>query len=667
MELSPGFAMDLFACEPYVMDPVDMAVDAAGRVFVVEMPDYPFKPKPGEGKGRIKQLHDRDGDGQIDSFTLFVEGISEITSILPWRKGLLVAAAPNILYLIDEDNDGQSDSREIVFTGFFENNSEAQITNLKYGIDNWIYASNHGQGGEIKFLRDTFRAPLQIAGGDFRFRLDRGEYEVVAGPAQFGQAFNDRWHRFVTQNTLHIRHIVIPWRYTHRHPYLPSTSVAVNISDHELEMFQLTPPPYWRAERTRRRQKKYDEQNLDRREYAEDHFTGCSGGTFYGGHAFPPSFYGNIFTGDVAGNLVHRDVIKVANNSPTYIATRSAGETDREFLASTDSWFRPTHFYVAPDGFLYVVDYYRQHIETPLSIPVDLKEDMDFMEGDDRGRLYRIRPDQAKTQVEFEDLTRREHREWVALLAHPNRWQRLQAQRLILESQDVDLLPLLEAMLSDHEDARTRLHALYCLEGLDLLSEAHVQHSIQDDSPMIREHALVLAEAFPALAEWVARSITDQDLFVALQATLSIGQWQEPSVYQHLHRTLVDHGGDPWFRMAVLSSQPGSSLEFLEYIIDQEVLLSDDQEFSKNFLVDFSFIVGCRNQEGEIEDYLHILAASTTLHLPIIIEEVSEGLTRGLEASEKTLLLDPGLAQDLEEKSGLNIWAGIIERISKSE
>ncbi|MCT1524121.1 hypothetical protein [Sphingobacterium hotanense] len=66
-------------------------------------------------------------------------------------------------------------------------------------------------------------------------------------------------------------------------------------------MYQVTPAPYWRAERSRRRQEAYDEQGKGQIEHAEGHFTGASGGTVYGGDAFPEGFYGNIFTGEVAG------------------------------------------------------------------------------------------------------------------------------------------------------------------------------------------------------------------------------------------------------------------------------------------------------------------------------------------------------------------------------
>src|SRR5699024_6543544 len=122
----------------------------------------------------------------------------------------------------------------------------------------------------------------------------------------------------------------------HRNPYLPSSAshAIKNISDHDPIMYQLTDAPYWRAVRTDRRNEKYQKHDLDRTEYAKDHFTGASGGTFYGGDAFPEKYYGSIFTGDVSGNLVHRDVLVQPSDpmDPFYTAIRGKEEQKKEFL-----------------------------------------------------------------------------------------------------------------------------------------------------------------------------------------------------------------------------------------------------------------------------------------------------------------------------------------------
>ncbi len=163
----------------------------------------------------------------------------------------------------------------------------------------------------------------------FGFASIVGLFEKEAGSGQFGLAMDDWGHRFYTQNTLHIQQAPIRWRYLHRHSFLPSDNADLNISDHESVMFQKTPAPYWRAERSAQRQKDFDEAKLDRREYAEGHFTGASGGTFYGGDGFPENYYGSIFTGDVAGNLVHRDVITPGTDAlQGYIAQRGEHERD---------------------------------------------------------------------------------------------------------------------------------------------------------------------------------------------------------------------------------------------------------------------------------------------------------------------------------------------------
>ncbi|PHN02368.1 PVC-type heme-binding CxxCH protein [Flavilitoribacter nigricans] len=600
-ELADGFTIELFAAEPHVQDPVSMIFDERGNIYVVEMPDYPDKPEPGQAKGRIRRLVDTDGDGTIDTSTVFADQLSEATSMLPWKGGLLVTSAPHIYYLRDTNGDHRADQEEILFSGFFENNSEAQITNLRFSVDNWIYAANFGQPGEVIYHRRPEADTLPMRGGDFRFRLDRDQFELATGPTQFGQAINDRGHRFMSQNTIHLRQAVIPWRYLHRHAYLPSGNGVQNISDHDLEMFQLTPPPYWRAERTRRRQKSYDEQQLDRTEYAEDHFTGASGATFYGGDAYPAEFYGNIFSGDVSGNLIHRDVLSLPGDSPVYVARRSETEMDREFLASRDPWFRPANFTVGPDGCLYVIDMHRQHIETPVSIPEDLKADMDFYNGSQHGRIYRIVPKNNPRPVIRPNLAEKTSTELVELLTHANQWHRLTAQRLLLERQDTSAGAQLKDLFKENADPRSRLHALYTLEGLGLLQETMVQAALTDPDPGLREHGIILSEKYSKFIPQMAKLVTDADPRVALQAALSLGVFSGPEVTSALADVMEQHGEDPWFRTAVLSSSAGSSPELLEQLISRQYFSDPLDAAQTDFLQDLAKIIRKRDHPGELD------------------------------------------------------------------
>lgn len=571
-----NFEVKLFASEPHIQDPVNVVFDEKGIAYAVEMPDYPYKPEEGKGKGVIKRLEDTDGDGLVDASTVFAEGLADATNLMPWKGGLLVTAAPHIYYLKDTDNDGVADSKTSVFSGFFENNSEAQITNLRLGIDNWIYAANNGQRSDVTYKDAPEEGPLQLRGADFRFRLDKQLFEKETGTAQFGQTFDDWGNKFFTQNTLHLQQTVIPNRYLERHGKLSNSSVNHNLSDHELEMFQLTPPPYWRAERTRRRNIQYKEQELNRVEYAEDHFTGASGGTVYDGGYFPEGFNGNIFTGEVAGNLVHRDVIIEDKYSPTLVAKRASEELDKEFLASTDPWFRPVGFTVGPDGALFMVDFYRQHIETPVSIPDDLKEDMDFMKGMDRGRIYRIVPKSGVSSTAVEDFTKMDAETLVSHLANKNGWWRTTAQRIILENPKNEYIPLLKSLASN-EDPNAQLHALYLLQSMDALELDLVKEALKSDYYGIRKNALMIAEAFPELKGDIAAMINDESPIVSLQAILSLGNYEDDFTINQLAKALVEKGENKWFRLGILSSNAGSSEAILK-VLESEYKFSEKIE-----------------------------------------------------------------------------------------
>src|SRR5687768_13772028 len=495
--LDKDLKIEIFAAEPFVMDPVELIFDETGIAYVVEMPDYPYKNPDGTGTGRIRMLSDTNGDGRIDSSTIFADSLLQASSILFWKDGMIVTVAPNIFYLKDTNHDNKADTKELLFTGFFNNNPEYQVNNLRFSIDNWIYAANFGQDGKIISGNQDASAPLSLSTGDFRFRMDDGRFEAETGSAQFGHTIDLWGRRFISENSIHIEQSVIPWKYTHRHQWLPSYESVANISDHDQLMFQETEPPYWRRERTKRRNENYREQKINRTEYADDHFTGACGTTVYAGDALPEEYYGNIFTNDVAGNLVHRDIIHADTDSVVFVAKRADKEKTREFLSSTDPWFRPSNLTVGPDGALYVVDMYRQHIEAPDFIPEDLQKGMNFLNGNKLGRIYRITAkNPGPLQQKFPNLTNPTTNDLVELLSHPNQWWRLQAQKKLLERQDKRAVAELKKLFANHADPVVRLHALYALDGIHSLESEIVKRAMKDRHPCVRESAMMLSEKF---------------------------------------------------------------------------------------------------------------------------------------------------------------------------
>jgi hypothetical protein len=105
--LSEDFRIELFLSEPQVLSPVEMVFDETGRIYVAEMLDYPDDPPPGRpARSRIRLLEDADGDGRYEKATVLADQVLQVSGLLPWREGLLVTSAPDILWMKDNDGTG---------------------------------------------------------------------------------------------------------------------------------------------------------------------------------------------------------------------------------------------------------------------------------------------------------------------------------------------------------------------------------------------------------------------------------------------------------------------------------------------------------------------------------------------------------------------------------
>ena len=607
------FHVELVASEPLVFDPVEMVFDENGKIYVCEMLDYPDDPPAGKpARSRIVLLEDTDGDGKPDKRTVFADNVLEVSGIMPWKGGLIVTSAPDILYFKDTDGDGKADVRQVLYTGFPKVNPEARVTNPRYGIDNWIYVANDGQNGRITSPGHPERPPVLVRGSDFRFQPLRGIAEPASGPTQFGMSFDDWGNRFMSQNTIHIREAVVPMQYLVRAPLLEVDSVSQDISDHGLgtaRMYPLTQPQKWRKERTQLRQQRYDENKLNRTEQVAGWFTAATGNTVYTGDVFPKEYWGNAFTGDVSANLVHRDVL--IPDGVTFVAHRA--EENKEFLASTDIWFRPCNFANAPDGNLYLTDIYREFIETPESIPEEIKKYMDFWSGADKGRIYRIVPNHPlRTRDLKPNLGKATTAELVAQLSSTNGWHRMTAQRLLVERQDRAAVPLLKDLAQKSDYPLARLHALWTIEGLSALDTPLVVAALKDPHPGIREHALRLAEklpAEPAVTNAALALKNDKEPRVLYQLAFTLGQFKDPRALVALTDLARDHAGESWFRTAILSSLNDTASEFFHLYLSRN-------QFQLNpvFLDQLAALIGAKHDPNEIRRFLTVEDALLPTH-----------------------------------------------------
>jgi putative membrane-bound dehydrogenase-like protein len=643
MHLSEDFHMELFAAEPEVMSPVEMAFDENGKIYVAEMFDYPTDPPPGKpARSRIRLLENVNGDGKTWRSTIFAENVLAVSGFMPWKGGLIVTSAPDILYLKDTNGDGKADVREVLYTGFPKVNQEARITNPRLGVDNWIYCSNTGSDGRITSPGHPEMAPLLVRGADFRFDPVSGKAEAASGVAQFGSTLDDFNHRFITQNTTHIRHVVVPMNYLARAPLLQVQAVAQDISDHgrpSSPMYPLTGPQAWRKQRTALRQQRYNENKVNFIEQVSGWFTAASGGTLYNGDAFPKEYDGSVFTGDVSGNLIHRDIIKP--DGPTFAAHRAKDGV--EFLASTDVWFRPCNFANAPDGNLYVTDIYRQVIETPESIPEEIRKKIDFFKGDTLGRIYRIVPNHPLRQGDLKpNLGAASSAELVRQLSNPNGWHRQTAHRLLLERRDHAVAADLKTVASTGTTPEARVHALWLLRAYGALEPADVERAMKDADSRVRQHALRLSEFFlrdaKPLAAGVVTLAADPDAQVRFQAALTLGEFQDARALATLAEVAHRDSADPWFRIAILSSVADRAAPFFQMLV-AKLVAQGDTWTDPQLAVEASAMIGGRQNPAELSAWF---AALPKLAEP---EKYLAGLTRGLRLVGARNLKVPGAEQ----------------------
>lgn len=554
--VEPGFRIELFAAEPLVRDPVAMEVDEAGRLYVVEMPGYPMDTA---GSGRIKLLTDTDGDGLPDTSTVFADGLVLPNGILRWKQGVLVTDAPDVLYLADTDGDGRADVREVVLTGFARSNPQHNLNTPVYGLDNGVYLAHEGAitpvvypdlfndaGTEVYFPArpDGPRLPQNAANRNVRFRPDTFELEALSSESQFGQTFDAWGHHFFTHNVYHIFQEAIAARYLARNPYQLVPDATANIADYgyPAEVFPITRNP--------QHQLLTDVGVV----------TSACGITWYLGGAFPQTHTDLVFVAEPVHNLVH--AMRMRPGGAVFTASRL--HEGREFLASTDSWFRPVNFYGGPDGALYLIDYYRQYIEHPEWMDEATVASGALYNGSDRGRIYRIVPDGmapprwlnrlALGQAPTDTL--------VQALHHPNGWWRRTAQRLLVDRQDTTVVPALERLLQQAPSAEARIHALWTLQGLGRLSTASIQAALQDAAAGVRENTLRLAEnrlsAIPALTTALLGMADDPDPQVRFQLLATLGSVDTPEARAVRTDLLFAGIEDRWMQVAALSAQPAS-------------------------------------------------------------------------------------------------------------
>jgi mono/diheme cytochrome c family protein/glucose/arabinose dehydrogenase len=553
--LPEGFRVELVASEPLVSDPVFLDWDADGRLWVVEMPAYMTDIRGTNEltpNGRVVVLNDRNGDGQLDTRTVFADGLVLPRALKVLHTGVLVGEPPNLWLMRDTNGDDVADTRTLVTDtyGRRDANVEHNANGLMWALDNWIYTS------EV----DMF---LRLTKGTFEVRktLSRGQWGVSQDDA-------GRVYRNTNSSVLHVDEVPTPY-YTRTAGLVRTRGSYESLATPGNDLNGTYP-----ARPTPGVNRGYQFGVL-RPDGRLASFTGVAAPTVYRGDRLPRDVYGNVFVAEPAGNLISRIIV----TSDEHGVTASRAYADREFLTSTDERFRPVYLSAAPDGALYVVDMYRGIIQHKGYITEYLRDQI-LSRGLEQpiglGRIYRI-VHESTPRGPRPALANASGAVLVQTLSHPNGWWRDTAQRLIVERGDSSVVPALER-LTDFQrtsDWRTRLHALWALDGLGHLTEEVVLRALNEPVADVRRSAVRLAERWVAggrdpIVSALLTRMDDPSRSVRRQVAASLGQLPAASRSTRLAAMLERYADDPVVLDAAISGVGDQHLQVIAELSSRE-------------------------------------------------------------------------------------------------
>lgn len=536
MKVPKGFSVEVFASEPDIVNPVAMAFDERGRVWITESLEYPRR-EAGPGRDRVKILEDTDGDGRADKFTVFAEGLNIPSGIAIGHGGVWVVNSPDLLFLRDTDGDGKADQREVVLTGFGRDDTHELPNSLSWGPDGWLY----GWNGVFNPSHVNYRGKVyDFTCAIFRIHPKTREFELFCEGTSnpWGITWDREGSAFASACVIdHLWHLT-ETGYYHRQggPYPPFTWKIESIVGHGHQQ------------------------------------AAYCGIEYYDSATYPAEYRGKLFMGNIHGNGINQDSLK--RSGSTYIGTSQA-----DFLTANDAWFMPVAQKTGPDGNLYVLDWYdRYHCYQ------DANRDP---KGIDRlkGRLYRVRYGDSPRRTGF-DLAKKSDDELIDLLGSENGFDRATARRLLAERDSLACNARLESIaLNQKADRAYRMNALWALISRAAPGPDFLLGLLSDGDPGFRSWGVRAAgnqrRVAPAVRDKVMSLAGDPSLDVKLQVAIAarkvegiepVGLLTEVAsncgedslipkiVWQNLHPLLESGGGRFMEAIARLGKRPSVGL-----------------------------------------------------------------------------------------------------------
>ncbi len=650
--------VDLLLHEPLVAQPTHLSFDMRGRLWVTEYRQYPYPagvqalsrdkyyrstfdktppppPHHTPGRDRVSIHEDTDGDGAYDRHTVFVDGLNLANAALPGHNGVWILNPPYLLFYPDADGDDRPDSTPVVhLAGFGLEDTHSVANGLVWGPDGWIYG---GQGSTTtcRVVRpglDPADHPGVYCEGCMVWRYQPATriYEIFAEGSGnvFGLEVDGEGRLFSGHNGPETR----GWHYQQGGIYLKQG----------VDPGKFGPPrnPYtfgelpWLA----------PEAPIQR----FTHFLSLVEGT-----ALPPNRKGQMIWLDPIHSLL------LASERTPRGSTYGTRDLDT-LVTSGDDAFRPVFVVNAPDGSVFVADFYEHYIAHGQHYQGQIDPTT--------GRIYRLRGRKARLEPPV-DLTRLAAPDLIQLFRHPNKWHRQAAVRALVQvlarRKDHALTRRLQDLL---RDPGAPVELLWTLHQAGALDAATARRALGHPSALIREWTVRFLGDPRQLPSGILQALKDQiakepDVRVRAQMASSARRLPLADALVCL-QGLVSHDRDatdpclPLLCWWILESHiPEGSDAILDLFTDSslwERLLVRDHVLPRLMR---RWASGSRREDLERCGRLLGLAPSRTATLPLI---------RGLEEALRGQALD-GLPETLLSAMDTGGITGLVLRVRRKD
>jgi putative membrane-bound dehydrogenase-like protein len=518
MTLPPGFEVKLFAGEPDVVQPIAFALDDRGRVWVAEAYSYPHRVSPEQAKDRILIFEDVDGDGHFDKKTVFVDKLNLVSGLEIGFGGVWVGAAPELLFIPDQDGDDRPDGPpQVLLDGWGQHDTHETLNSFNWGPDGWLYGCHGvftyslvGKPG----TPEKDRVPLNAA--IWRYHPTQHRLEVFAHGTSnpWGVDFNDRGQTFLTSCVIpHLYHVIQGGRYErqagqHFNPY--TYDDIKTIADHR----------HWVGANPHAGNGRSD---------AAGGGHAHSGAMIYLGGAWPAEYRDSIFMNNIHGARLNRDVLVPKGSG--FVGTHAP-----DFLLANDSWSQIINFRYGPDGQVTMIDWYDKN---------QCHRIEDEVHDRTNGRIFKIvyRGDknppktvnlQAESDLALADMVASQN-DWY--VRHARRILQERAPRMDPQGRD-EIRKRLETRLFTSDRETESLRALWALHVLGALDRSTLSKVWQAKSPYVRAWGIQLGSGlgapltpdlpaeFAAMAKGDPSPVVRLYLSSALQRTTLGHRWE---------------------------------------------------------------------------------------------------------------------------------------------